>query len=418
MCVIIAGGGIAGLSLGLTLHQIGVAFHIYEAAPELRPLGVGINLQPNAVRELFDLGLQDDLDAIGIRTRQLGFYSKTGGTIWEEPRGQAAGYSWPQYSIHRGELQMLLLRALKERAGEDCITTGNEVAGFTTREEGAVLHLKNGQSHDGEVIVAADGIHSAIRQQMYPNEGAPIWNQRILWRATSRANAWKGQAAMVMIGHDALRFVAYPITKPDAQGQSVINWIAEKHVDPQSPWNKEDWNRAADIDDFIGDFEGWQFDWADVPALIRKADRVFEYPMVDRDPLPRWTHGRVTLMGDAAHPTYPVGSNGASQAILDARSLGASFLRHGLSETALSAYEEKMRPAATLIGKANRSGQGPDAVLQRVEDLCGGRFKKIEEIIPRAELEAHANKYKSVAGFGIDALNAAPSIIPKTTRGV
>ncbi|EBA14601.1 hypothetical protein RSK20926_07618 [Roseobacter sp. SK209-2-6] len=418
MCVIIAGGGIAGLSLGLTLHQIGVAFHIYEAAPELRPLGVGINLQPNAVRELFDLGLQDDLDAIGIRTRQLGFYSKTGGTIWEEPRGQAAGYSWPQYSIHRGELQMLLLRTLKERAGEDCITTGIEAVGFTTREEGASLHFRNGQSHDGEIIVAADGIHSAIRQQMYPNEGAPIWNQRILWRATSRARAWKGQAAMVMIGHDALRFVAYPITQPDAQGQSVINWIAEKHVDPQSTWNKEDWNRAADIGDFIGDFEGWQFDWADVPALIRKADRVFEYPMVDRDPLPRWTHGRVTLMGDAAHPTYPVGSNGASQAILDARSLGASFLRHGLSETTLSAYEEKMRPAATQIGKANRAGQGPDAVLQRVEDLCGGRFKKIEEIIPRAELEAHANRYKSVAGFGIDALNAAPSIIPELTRGV
>lgn len=412
MPILIAGGGIAGLSLGLTLHQIGVPFHIYESAEHLRPLGVGINLQPNAVRELIDLGLGPELDQIGVRTKQLGFYTRLGKTIWEEPRGVDAGYAWPQYSIHRGELQMLLYRTLIDRAGPDCITTGIKATGFDQAEGRPSLILENGQHVSGRLIVAADGIHSALRRQMYPDEGAPIWNGRILWRATSQAVPFKGEAAMAMIGHNDLRLVAYPISHPDATGRATINWIAEKSFDPSSPWKQEDWNRAADIDDFISEFEDWRFDWIDVPALIRSAKVVYEYPMVDRDPLPRWTQDHVTLMGDAAHPTYPVGSNGASQAILDARVLGASLLEHGLTPNALAAYEDRMRPAATRIGQANRAGQGPDAVLQQVEDLCAGDFDDINDVIPLAELEAHAQKYKSIAGFSIAELNASPPLLP------
>ncbi|MFY0310919.1 flavin-dependent oxidoreductase [Leisingera sp. D0M16] len=416
MSILIAGGGIAGLTLGLTLHQIGVPFRIFEAARELKPMGVGINLQPNAVRELFDLGLERELAAIGVKTRQLGFYSKLGKTIWEEPRGMGAGYAWPQYSVHRGELQMLLYRALLDRAGPDCLTTGARAIGFTNTSEGAVLLLEDGQRIDGTLAVAADGIHSALRAQMVPGEGAPIWNGRILWRGTTRAPEFKGGAAMAMIGHDHLRLVAYPISAPDAEGRVTMNWIAEKSFDPSAPWRREDWNRPADINEFLPDFEGWQFDWIDVPKLIRGAEVVYEYPMVDRDPLARWTEGNVTLMGDAAHPTYPVGSNGASQAIVDARVIGAKLLDQGISASALQAYESEVRPVTTAVGLANRAGGGPDGVLQQVEDLCGGNFGDISEVIPQAELAAHAAKYKSIAGFSIEGLNARPATIPAGAR--
>jgi 2-polyprenyl-6-methoxyphenol hydroxylase-like FAD-dependent oxidoreductase len=417
MTILIAGGGIAGLSLGLTLHEIGVPFHIFEATAEIKPLGVGINLQPNAVRELIDLGLEPELDAIGVKTRQYGFYSKLGKTIWEEPRGRWAGYAWPQYSVHRGRLQVMLHEALIARAGADCISTGCRATGFANHEDHALLHLEDGRSIKGDLIVAADGIHSALRAQIVPDEGAPVWNGRILWRATTEAEAFFGGGAMVMIGHDQLRLVAYPISNPDPRsGRAVINWIAEKSFDPSADWKREDWNRAADIADFLPEFEDWQFDWIDVPALIKGAEVVYEYPMVDRDPLERWTYDRVTLMGDAAHPTYPVGSNGASQAIVDARVIGAKLLELGVTHDALQAYEDHVRPIATGVGLANRSAGGPDAVLQQVEDLCGGDFNEINDVIPVVELAAHAEKYKSIAGFSISDLNARPRTIAQGAK--
>ncbi len=417
MTVLIAGGGIAGLTLGLTLHQIGVPFRIYEATTKIRPMGVGINLQPNAVRELLDLGLADELEAIGVKTRQYGFYSRLGKTIWEEPRGKWAGYAWPQYSVHRGALQMMLYEALIKRAGNDCVVTGARAVGFKTGADTAVLQLENNDQATGDLIIAADGIHSALRAQMYPDEGAPIWNGRVLWRATTKSDAYFGGAAMVMIGHDSLRLVAYPISDADPETNiATINWIAEKKFDLGDSWKKEDWNRAADINDFLPDFEGWKFDWIDVPALIRGAAVVYEYPMVDRDPLTQWTTGRVTLMGDAAHPTYPVGSNGAGQAIIDARIIGARLLEHGVTAQALEAYEAEVRPVATGVARANRAGGGPDGVLQQVEDLCGGDFDDIGDVIPHDDLAAHAEKYKSLAGFSIKALNAKPPIIPKGAR--
>ncbi len=414
MTVLIAGAGIAGLTLGLTLNQIGVPFRICESVKTLRPLGVGINIQPNAVRELLDLGLSDLLDDVGVKTRDYGFFSKFGHEIWVEPRGTWAGYTWPQYSVHRGKLQIALYRALIERAGSDCVVTGRRATGFRTGDDGAILRVEAdrvSRDIEGSLLVACDGINSAIRAQMYPEEGDPIWQGAVLWRATSKAPVFRSGASMILAGHDHQRIVAYPITAPDADGMATINWLAELRFDPKSGRDKEDWNRQVDKSRFADAFADWRFDWLDVPALIDSAEAIFEYPMVDRDPLPSWTDGRVTLMGDAAHPTYPVGSNGASQAIIDARVLGAQILEHGVSPAALEAYESALRPQTEKIVLANR-GSGPDAIMQKVEDLCGGQFERIEDVIPQADLAAHAARYKALAGFSIEDLNARPPIIP------
>ncbi len=416
MTVLIAGAGIAGLSMGLTLHQLGIPFRIFERVGDIQPLGVGINIQPNAVRELFDLGLHDQLNAIGVQTRQYGFYTKSGREIWAEPRGLHAGYSWPQYSIHRGQLQMMLLDEVQRRAGADAVVTGAGVARYEVAADHATLILSDGTRVTGDLAIAADGIRSAIRAQMLPDEGDPIWNGAVMWRGTTLARPFLGGAAMMLAGHDTQRFVAYPISATDPEtGLAVINWIAELRVDPGRAMAKGDWNKPADKADFLPAFTEWTFDWIDCPGLIRASGPVYEYPMVDREPMARWTDGRVTLMGDAAHATYPVGSNGASQAIIDARKLGAALRDHGTTPAALEAYEAEMRPRAEGILRANR-GAGPDAVMQMVEDRCGGVFDDIEAVMPRAVLAAHAEKYKRLSGFSIDVLNAQPAILGPLER--
>jgi 5-methylphenazine-1-carboxylate 1-monooxygenase len=408
--ILIAGAGIAGLTMGLTLHQLGLPFRLFERVADIRPIGVGINLQPNAVRELFDLGLEPALDRIGIRTRQYGLYTKTGLPIWVEPRGLAAGYNWPQFSLHRGRLQMMLLDELRARAG-DVVETGAAVAGFDTTDSGATLILTDGRRITGDVVIAAEGIHSAIRRQMVPTEGDPIWNGAIMWRGTSPGRHFLGGNAMILAGHESQRFVAYPLTPEDPEtGLATINWIAELRVDPAREMAKGDWNRPSERADFLPAFAGWDFGWLDCPRLICTSGTVYEYPMVDREPLPSWTAGCVTLMGDAAHATYPVGSNGATQAIIDARKLGAAFRDHGVTRAALLAYESEMRPRAEGILRANR-GKGPDAVMQMVEDLCGGVFDDLEPILPREKLAAHAEHYKRLSGYSIDVLNAQPPIL-------
>jgi 2-polyprenyl-6-methoxyphenol hydroxylase-like FAD-dependent oxidoreductase len=251
---------------------------------------------------------------------------------------------------------------------------------------------------------------------MHPDEGPPVWAGAILWRGTSIAPEFFGGAAMALAGNYHQRIVAYSISEPNSEsGLAEINWIAERRVDPAGGWRREDWNRRAEVDEFLPYFTDWVFDWLDVPALVRASEAVFEYPMVDRDPVDRWTDGRVTLIGDAAHPTYPVGSTGGSQAVVDARELGAAFLEHGLGVAALHAYEQRVRPAMEQVILANR-GSGPDVVMQMVEDRCGGRFGHIEDVIPRAELAAHAKHYKRLAGFSIEELNSRPPLIGPPSR--
>ena len=415
MTVLIAGGGIAGLAMGLTLHQIGIPFHIFESVKVPKPLGVGINLQPTAVRELMEMGLGDMLGRVGIQTRDYGFYTKTGVEIWTEPRGLDAGYNWPQYSVHRGQFHMALYEVVQDRCGADCITSGARVSGFSNTGSGVCVTVETDAGHqdiEGTMLIAADGIHSVIRAQMYPDEGAPVWGGAIMWRGTTVAKPFLTGASMILAGHDTHRFVSYPITETDPNtGCATINWIAEKTVDPTSGFSKEDWNRQIDIDLFVDDFTDWAFDWLDVPAMIRGAGTVYEYPMIDREPVDFWTDGCVTLIGDAAHATYPVGSSGASQAILDARILGAAILEYGIGEKAAQNYEAQVRPIANRVTMANRGNGGPDAIMQMAEDRCGGDFSRLDAVLPYAERAAHALAFKKLAGLSVEGINKRPSII-------
>lgn len=407
MRVLIIGGGIGGLATALSLHAAGIAAQVFEQSAEIRPLGVGINLQPHAVRELTELGLAEALAATGVATREFRYANRFGQTIWAEPRGLAAGYRWPQYSIHRGRLQMLLWAAARDRLGTDALHAGRRLIAFDQDAAGVTARFADGGTAHGDVLVAADGIHSAVRRTFFPDEGPPRWNGCLLWRATSVAAPFLTGASMVQAGHRDQKFVCYPIgTAPD--GRALVNWIAELRVPPGATPAREDWNRRADPALVLPPFAHWRFDWLDVPGLMAAADALWEFPMVDRDPLPWWTRGRVTLLGDAAHPMVPIGSNGASQAILDARWLARELATAESVDTALAGYEGARRPATAAVVQANR-GDGPDRVMDLAHARAPDGFADIGAVIPRDELAAVVNGYKRTAGFDPATLNARES---------
>ena len=419
--VLIAGGGIGGMALALTLHQIGVPCIVFEAVSELQPLGVGINLQPNAVRELYDMGLTDQvLDRIGIQAREWALVGRNGRDIYAEPRGLQAGYRWPQYSVHRGELQMLLYRTVLERLGPDALRLGQRVVGYRNDAEGvtAQIETRDGRRLEvqGALLVGADGLHSAVRAQMHPTQPPIHWGGAIMWRGTTPGVPVRTGASFVGFGQLKHRVVCYPISPPDpVTGLATINWIAEITVDNSKGWTQGDWNRRVDLADFAHHFDGWDDGWLDVPAMLRDASAVFEYPMIDRDPVPTWVDGRVALLGDAAHVMYPVGSNGASQAIVDARVLGAALLAQGIAPAALQHYDQQLCADISALVLRNR-GAGPFGLLGLVDERCGGVFDDIEQVIPAAEREAYMARYKAAAGFAIETLNAAPPTIAAGAR--
>src|SRR5699024_9982855 len=366
---IIVGGGIGGLVTALKLHRTGVSVKVFESVENIQALGVGINLLPHAVRVLTDLGLNEKLEQIGIPTRELIYVNKFGSEIWQEDRGMQAGYSWPQYSIHRGRLQMLLLDAVIERLGEDAVFTGHHLMSFDVGDTEVTAHFMNKKtnqavgSYTGDIMIAADGIHSAVRKFYYPNEGAPKFSGRILWRAITEGDPYLTGKSMIMAGYQDQKFVAYPIEENvNGTRKSLINWIAELAIEDEMP-PRADWNKKIDKEKFAPDFAAWDFGWLDVPKLIEEAKAVYEFPMVDRDPLPAWAFERETLLGDAAHPMYPIGANGASQTIPDADALEQPIIEQSHSTEALKAYEAARLEATTEIVHTNRQN-GPEVVMQ------------------------------------------------------
>lgn len=408
--IAVVGGGIAGLGFALALHQQGLACTVYESVPAVRELGVGITLLPHGMRELAALGLQAELEATGIENLESVFFNRFGQFIYREPRGRHAGYPLPEIGIHRGKLHRILFDAAVRRLGADRVVTDHRCTGVTQDAAGATLAFV--RSSDGaalppvacDVVVACDGIHSALRRQYYPNE--PLAFAGInTWRGVTRHKPILSGKSYLRVGSIKTgKMVIYPIVDDiDGQGRQLINWMAEIEGDSR---DRNDWNQRGRIDDFIGIFQDWKFDWLDVPELIRQADQVLEYPMVDKDPVGRWTFGRVTLMGDAAHPMYPRGSNGSAQALIDGRVLAQQLATQADPLAALQAYEDQRRETTARIVQTNRS-LPPDFINIRVEELSGDKpFRHIDDIISQQELRAISEHYKQVAGFSLDALKS------------
>jgi len=420
--VIIAGGGIGGLATALTLHQIGVPCVVFEAAREMRPLGVGINMQPNAVRELYDLGFtQADLDRVGLPAKEWALVGLNGNDIYSEPRGLLAGYKWPQYAVHRGKFHMMLHDKVVERIGAQAVKLGSRVTGYRKNADGGVTacveHADGSTSEKtGALLIGADGIHSVIRAQMHPAQPPIHWGGAIMWRGTTWAKPIRSGASMVGLGTHRQRVVFYPISHPDPRtGLSMINWIAEVTMDNADGWKQSGWFRQVGIDVFAHHFQDWIWDWLDVPELLRNADSVFENPMIDRDPVETWQDGPVLLMGDAAHAMYPTGSNGGSQAIVDARTLGAAMVEHGATPDALAAFDAKLCGPISQLVLRNR-GAGPFGLLNIVDERCGGTFDNIDDVIPPKERAEFMAGYKAAAGFAIETLNKAPQTIASGAR--
>ena len=414
--VIIAGGGIGGLATALTLEQIGVPCVVYEAVREMRPLGVGINLQPNAVRELYDLGIGPaEMDRVGLPAREWALVGLNGHDIYSETRGREAGYNWPQYAVHRGHFHMLLHETFVARAGRDAVKLGARVTGYEETPDGVTARIEHADGSaseaKGALLIGADGIHSAIRAQMHPNQPPIHWGGALMWRGVTMAKPIRTGSSFIGLGTHRHRMVIYPISHPDPRtGLAMINWIAEITLDPSAGWQQTGWFRQAEIKDFIHHFDGWTYDWLDVPALLNGAEVAYENPMIDRDPVSTWRDGSVALMGDAAHAMYPTGSNGASQAIVDARTLGACMVAHGVTPAALAAYDEKLCGPISQVILRNR-GAGPFGLLNIVDERCGGVFDNIDDVISSRERADFMAGYKAAAGFAIETLNKAPRTI-------
>jgi 2-polyprenyl-6-methoxyphenol hydroxylase-like FAD-dependent oxidoreductase len=395
--ILIIGAGIGGLTLALELHQRGIACRVFESAPQIKALGVGINILPHATRVLSDLGLQDALATVAVETAEAAFFNRFGQLIYREPLGRSAGYRWPQFSIHRGDLQSVLLDAVKARIGDERLHLGFHSTGVSQTEAFVEVQFKDQPPIRGAAAIACDGIHSAIRRQLYPGEGEPRYSGVNMWRGVTRWKPVLSGATMLRAGWlKGGKLVHYPIrNRIDAEGRQLVNWLWELETPDYKRW---DWNRPARLEDFIGGVEDWKFDWLDVPAFFRAADVVLEYPMVDKDPLPAWSFGRVTLLGDAAHPMYPRGSNGAGQAILDAKALAEALDEDTDVARALKAYEdERLVPTANVVLENRRNP--PDAILREIYERTGDRpFERIEAVISAEELKAISERYKVVAG--------------------
>ena len=409
--IAIVGGGIGGLGLALSLHARGIACDVYESVPQVREVGVGITLLPHAMRELAALGLQGALEPLGIENLESVFFNRYGQYVYREPRGRHAGYALPEIGIHRGKLHRVMYDAALERIGAAHLHTDCRCVAVEQSDQGATLHMQ--RSTDGaalpavqaDVVVACDGVNSALRRQFYPQEQLAFAGINTWRGVTVHRPILSGKTYMRIGSIETGKMVIYPIVdNVDGQGNQLVNWVAEIQRGDAA---MNDWNQRGRVDDFVSIFESWRFDWLDVPALIRGAQQILEYPMVDRDPVAQWTFGRTTLLGDAAHPMYPRGSNGSAQALIDGRVLADELARlapGGDPRAALLAYEAQRRPATARVVETNRSTP-PDFIIMKADELAGGKpFRHIDDLISQDELRRISDDYKRIAGFSLEAL--------------
>ena len=413
MKAIIAGGGIGGLTAGLSLNMAGVDAKIFESTPDIRPLGVGINILPNACRELCELGLQPELDRIAIRTRAMCYYTRWGRLVIDSPCGEYAGYRWPQYSLHRGEFQVMLARVFSERAGSGNLVTGHRLADFEQTSDAVTAYFvdpASGESLGSEtadVLIAADGLHSTVRSRLLPDEGRPVFTGMMTFRGSVVGEPYLDGESMVIIGDKRQRLVSYPISAAErSRSRSHINWIAVFPSDEDVP--DESWDNLTEPSALMSRYRDWNFDWLNVPGTIGATEEIMAFPVHDRDPLSQWTFGRVTMLGDAAHPLIPVSSSGAVQAIIDGRALAFAMASHADAATALKAYEDDRIAKANAVVGASREN-GPDEVLEIAREKVPDGADRIHDFVSREELQAVLDDFKETAGFSVETLNNLPS---------
>jgi 2-polyprenyl-6-methoxyphenol hydroxylase-like FAD-dependent oxidoreductase len=400
MEVAVIGAGIGGLTLALELHASGISCQVFESSPSIEAVGVGINILPHATRELALLGLEDALARSAVTTRETVFYNRFGQLIYKEPLGRFGGYEYPQFSIHRGDLQSILLQAVEDRVGP--VLCGWKCTGLEQNNDEVAVAFEDGstglqlKSQHARVAVACDGINSAVRRQFYPKEGPPRYSGINMWRGITRWSPILTGASMIRVGWLTTgKMVIYPIRNTMENEGQLINWVAEIET---AKFRKRDWTRAGRLDDFAAAFDDWHFDWLDVPEFLRASEVVLEFPMVDQEPLDSWSIGRVTLLGDAAHPMVPRGSNGAGQAILDACVLADCLVEIDNPVAALRSYERRRLPATTQVVLTNRKDP-PDAILREVYKRTGDRpFESREDVISQTELELISERYKQISG--------------------
>ncbi|RUP37246.1 flavin-dependent oxidoreductase [uncultured Gordonia sp.] len=409
MKILIVGAGIGGLITALSLERAGFDdVIVVERAHEIRGLGVGINLLPHAVRELTELGVAEHIVALGVEPTTLAYYNRFGQEIWTEPRGTAAGYDWPQLSVHRGKLQVELARLVNERLAEP-IRLGHRLVDL--HDATAVFELPSGERTEftADVIVGADGINSTARTILYPADPGPIWSGITMWRGTALVEPTLDGSTMVMVGDPELKFVTYPLQAPRDDGKQLVNFIAERTGGGFRDGDGADWNRAVDREPVAALFNDWVFDWIDVPAIVRASEEILEYASSDVEALPQWSFGTVTLLGDAAHAMYPNGSNGGSQATLDARTLAYQLATQPTVAAALTEYEQARRPLTTaLLAKTRQTG--PERIMALARERAPQGFTHVHDVISREELEEIAADYKRAAGFHPDHLHARSSL--------
>ena len=414
MHVLIAGAGLGGLTAALSLEKVGIEITVFESIKTIEPLGVGINILPHASRELIALGLKDELDRLAIRTSSMKYFSRHGKLVISVPCGEYAGYNWPQYSLHRGELQMLLLETFKQRAGEDRVVSGHQLAGFKQNGNSVTADFIDPSSKKpiaeftGDLLIGADGLHSVTRKTLYPDEGTAVYAGMVCFRGAVKASPYLDGESMIICGDNRLRLVSYPISGSlRKSGQSHINWIAAVPFVTDKR-QEEDWGKLTRPDNLVELYSDWQFDWLDVPGIISETEQIFEFPVYDRDPLEQWTFNRVTLLGDAAHPLIPVSSSGAVHAIIDGRALAFSLGTHQDPVAGLQAYEADRLPKANQVVLASRKN-GPDEVLEIVRNECPEDADDIHDYVSKNRLQSVIDDFKERSGFAIETLNNRPS---------
>ncbi|MBT0772903.1 FAD-dependent monooxygenase [Kineosporia sp. J2-2] len=394
--IAIIGAGPAGLTAALRLHQKGFRPRIYETVPELRPLGVGIDVKVYGSREIEELGLLEEFRAISVDARESIFYNKYGQEIYAELCGVHMGYLHEQRFVHRGYLQMLLYRTVLERLGEDAVVSGVRCTGYTNHDDRVTLHLDGAPDVTADLAIAADGIKSAVRQQMHPEHSEPVYSGITMWRGTTLMEPFGSGGTILHIGApQSSSMIVYPIANDfEGTGKVLVNWVVEAMRDE----TVEDWNQRGTVEEILPYYEQCEIVHLDVRQMLRDAREVYLFPLIRHEPLDNWIDGRMVLIGDAAHAMYPRGGNGACQAIVDGGALAHHLAAGGDVDAALRAFQEQRLKAVNGMVMAHR-GEGYEVIRRMVEDRTGGEmFTDIEQVLPLAEADAIFSKYHSMVG--------------------